>query len=200
MYPICIWVPLTFLEFLDAVDTYSAQELRSLADLYHTSATTTQSLHQRLKNRLREYLYIGGMPEAVAVYLETQDLQQVSQIHDSIIHTYFDDFAKICGKSRPAASADHSSQDAFFCRPEDSLHPFLSEDHTSRPIKHALELLIQAKLITKVVHSDANGVPLGAEMDESVFKLLNLDIGLMKPDGRYIPCRYQGIVRTASDQ
>ena len=184
--------PLTFLEFLDAVDTYSAQELRSLADLYHTSATTAQSLHQRLKNRLREYLYIGGMPEAVAVYLETQDLQQVSQIHDSIIHTYFDDFAKYAGKADPLLL-----QTILRRMPssvgQKILYTRFSEDHTSRPIKHALELLIQAKLITKVVHSDANGVPLGAEMDESVFKLLNLDIGLMNRMAGISPADIRGL-------
>ena len=111
---------------------------------YQTSATMAQSLHQRLKNRLREYLHIGGMPEAVAAYLETQDLQQVSQIHDSIIHTYFDDFAKYAGKADPLLL-----QTILRRMPssvgQKILYTRFSEDHTSRPIRHALELLIQAK-------------------------------------------------------
>ncbi len=174
--------PLTFLEFLDAVDPYGADELRSLernaVDLFKHMSFIPNSLHQRMNERLREYFYIGGMPEAVAVYLETRDLYQVSEIQDSIIHTYFDDFSKYAQKVDPLLL-----QTILRRMPssvgQKILYTRFSEDRTSRPIRHALELLIQARLISKVIHCNANGIPIGAEMDERVFKLLNLDIGLM---------------------
>ncbi len=174
--------PLSFLEFLDAVDPYGAGELRSLSDIpidqYSDRTVIPDSLHERLNQRLREYLYIGGMPEAAALYLETQDVHQVAVVHDSIIHTYFDDFSRYAGKADPLLL-----QTILRRMPsavgQKILYTRFSEDHTSRPIRHALELLIQARLVSKVIHSDANGIPLGAEMDERVFKLLNLDTGLM---------------------
>ncbi len=174
--------PLTFLEFLDAADPFGADELRSfsyksLRDYLHGSVIP-ESIHERLNHRMREYLYTGGLPEAVAVYLETKDVYQVSEIHDSIIQTYFDDFSKYAGKVDPLLLRNILRRMPLAVG-QKILYTRFSEDHTSRPIRHALELLIQARLVSKVIHSDANGIPLGAEMDESVFKLLNLDAGLM---------------------
>ena len=54
-------------------------------------------VHQRLLQLLRSYYFIGGMPEAVAIFAETRSYREVSQIHNSIIETYREDFPKYAG-------------------------------------------------------------------------------------------------------
>src|SRR5947199_174279 len=50
--------------------------------------------HERLLGLLREYLVVGGMPEAVARYAEGRDLVTAAAVHRSILGTYVDDFSK----------------------------------------------------------------------------------------------------------
>ena len=47
----------------------------------------------------------------------------------------------------------------------------LDEGRNSRDIKKALELLIDARVILKCIHSNANTIPLMGEMDETIFKI-----------------------------
>jgi hypothetical protein len=55
---------------------------------------------------------------------------------------------------------------------------FSSQDK-SVTIKSDIELLCMARVLSKVVHSHANGLPLQAEIEEKIYKLIFLDIGLM---------------------
>ena len=56
--------------------------------------TVPETAHRRLPSRLREYLYVGGMPEAVQVFIESGSLSEVQEVHRSISETYQDDFSK----------------------------------------------------------------------------------------------------------
>lgn len=51
-------------------------------------------IHEKMLDVFYLYLIIGGMPEAVETYLETNDIKQVSQIHKKIIRLYKTDFSK----------------------------------------------------------------------------------------------------------
>ena len=62
--------------------------------------TMPDTAHKKLTDRFREYLFIGGMPEAVLAYKETGSLESVKTVHRSICDTYLDDFAKYGKKSK----------------------------------------------------------------------------------------------------
>ena len=129
-------------------------------------------------NRIREFLFVGGMPEAVSVFQETGDYYQVSRVHDSVIDTYVDDFAKY---SRQVDLG--RLQNLFRALPghigKKVVYRRFSQEESSTQIRENLELLVKARLAAKVIHSHGNGVPLGAETQEKVFKLLFLDAGLL---------------------
>ena len=86
--------PMTFTEFLGAL---GEEKLKSFVMNYEYGQTIGELVHQRLLSLLRSYYYIGGMPEAVAVFADSQSYKNVSKVHNSIIETYREDFPKYAG-------------------------------------------------------------------------------------------------------
>ena len=134
--------------------------------------------HKRLLGRLRDYLLVGGMPEAVRVFAETGSFADAGSVHASILETYRDDFAKYGTRSEIAqlrrvyGFVPGSVGEKFKYSRVDS-------DARSRDIKRALELLVMARVVRRVTHTDATGLPLGATLKESAFKTYFLDVGLV---------------------
>jgi len=83
--------PMTFEEFLGAKNENTLLEL--LAS-FCFEFPFPESAHQKLLKSQREFLMVGGMPEAVQVHIESDDFNEVMNVHSAIIETYRDDFAK----------------------------------------------------------------------------------------------------------
>lgn len=167
--------PMGFEEFLEALDEKALLGLlraHSLADEFPGTA------HARLLRRLRDYMLVGGMPEAVGVFAETGSIAAAGSVHASILETYRDDFAKYGTRSEIAqlrrvyGFVPGAVGDKFKYSRVDS-------DARSRDVKRALELLVMARVVRRVTHTDATGLPLGATLKESAFKTYFLDVGLM---------------------
>ncbi len=84
--------PLDYEEFLWATgnDTY-----RLLTEFYDKKAAAGNSLNRKLMRDFRIYMAVGGMPQAVAAYLEKKSLQEIDEVKREIISLYEDDFKKI---------------------------------------------------------------------------------------------------------
>ena len=167
--------PLTFGEFLAGAG--EAQALQYCED-WVAGEPFSEVAHQRLSRRLREFLLVGGMPEAVQAYLDTGDFLGATEVHRSILETYRDDFSKY------ARGAElEKLRRVFEVLPRTigrkvqyrQFHP----DWKAHDIRHCLELLQRAGLALSVVHSNAQGLPLGADEDPTVYKLYFLDVGLV---------------------
>ena len=178
--------PMTFGEFLEETDSYSAEWINNLDFDWHKQQNDQHSgrldipasIHERLLKRQKEYLFVGGMPEAVSGFKDSHDFHAVSRIHNTLIETYIDDFAKYAGRTDLTRL-----QNVFRALPHQGgkkvVYARFSREDTSVQIKNALELLLKARIVTKVIHTHGNGIPLMAEMDERVFKLIFLDVGLL---------------------
>jgi uncharacterized protein len=168
--------PMTFEEFLLACgETYLLDQLRQFV----TGQEFSSVAHTQLQQKYRDYFFVGGMPEAVAVHVRDKDDGMVSDVHRSILATYRDDIAKY-GKN----TANVLRLQTVFAHVPGHLatrikYSSIVKDDRSNQVKSSLEMLALAKVITPIVHSDCNGVPLGAERNLAVFKLLFLDIGLV---------------------
>ncbi len=81
--------PMSFAEFLEN----TGQQLL-LAQLEAENWAIIDTFHDKLVDLLRRYYFIGGMPEAVANYIQFQDLYQVREIQNKILLGYENDFAK----------------------------------------------------------------------------------------------------------
>ena len=165
--------PLSFREFLQAI----APDLLKYLDRIGPGDEIPASAHRRLLEKQREYLFVGGMPEAVSVYRESGSLTEVSEVHRSIVDTYRDDFHKY------AAQKDLLRLQKIFSRIPQQLTQKTKYSHydpeaRANEVKGVIDLLTKARVCFPVVRSHCNGVPLSAEADEKSFKLLFLDVGL----------------------
>lgn len=134
--------------------------------------------HSRLIELQRVYLYVGGMPEAVRIYCDSQSNQAVREVQDSILETFKADFAKYIG-NRDVLRFRKSFEFGAFHACEKVKYTAIDSSDSARGSKSDLLLLQQARIHSHVYHSDANGLPLKAEKDDRIFKLLFLDVGLM---------------------
>ena len=90
---ICDMYPLDFREFAKCVGV-NEEIIESLRIHFEKRTQVDTFVHEKMLDVFNLYLIVGGMPEAVDVYLKTNDLSQVAQIHDKIIRLYKQDFSK----------------------------------------------------------------------------------------------------------
>ena len=139
--------------------------------------TLPNAIHQKCLSLLRQYWVVGGMPEAIAAFAAAQDYVEVARVQQSIVATYRDDFNKYSnGKRNELVRLVFDRLPSMVGRK--FKYANISRNHRSADIEAALQQLCLARIATKVPHSSANGVPLGAESNGKHFKTLYLDVGL----------------------
>lgn len=166
--------PLGFEEFLLAKNE---KHLLTAIEKVSLDKPLNSSLHDKANQLFKEYVTVGGMPEAVSTWIETSSLDALSEVHNNLINTYQDDFSKYAGKLSTARL-----EEVLHAVPKLLTKKFVYShvDPTARheSIKQALSLLIKARLCHKVQSTHANGIPLGAEVNPKIFKIILIDIGL----------------------
>lgn len=167
--------PMTFSEFLSAL---GEERLKNFIDTYEPGQEIGDIVHQRLLHLLRSYYAIGGMPEAVAVFAESHSYKDVSEVHNSIIETYRDDFPKYAGSRNQNRMLNVFNFAARNVGVKIKYSNISAQDQ-SVTIKKDIALLTMARVVGKVVHSHCSGLPLQADLEEKIYKLLFLDVGLM---------------------
>lgn len=165
--------PLSFEEFLLAK---SKQNLVRVIQKFSWDDDISDHFHEELTKLFHEYLIIGGMPAAVAAWVENRSLSEVSRIHRNIVTSYQEDFPKY-GKR-----VESENLEATFNRVPRSLgkkfvYSQVDAHISSDKAKKALNMLCKALICHKVRSADATGVPLIAD-DERFFKVILLDVGL----------------------
>ena len=165
--------PLTYREFLAAVDPAAGDPAAT-----DPGKPPTEAAHRRFGRRLREYLVVGGLPEAVLAYRESGSPMEVAAVHRSIASTYEDDFARYARRT-PLARL----QRLFRLVPRSVGHPVtyrrLDPDARAAEVGRAIDLLVKARVCHRVAHSHCSGLPLGADAGNHASKLLFMDVGLM---------------------
>ena len=169
--------PFSFDEFLSAIGDDMLVDYKK--DMANGDTPLPLPMHSQLTDRLRLYYLVGGMPEAVKYWAKTNDLMRISQIHNSIISTYQDDFSKYKSRISPILLRNtilgvvrQSGCKFMYSQVEGGV--------ATSSVKEALQLLSLAGLIIPVTHTSANGIPLGAESNMKYQKYLFMDIGLMQ--------------------
>ncbi|OGV54945.1 MAG: hypothetical protein A2X45_02695 [Lentisphaerae bacterium GWF2_50_93] len=135
-------------------------------------------VHEQFMGAFREYLAIGGMPEAIQAFVDSSSFLETDKVKQSILSTYQDDFSKY-GKRVNVQRLRHVFQKLPMLVGGKFMHSRVDNDAQARDIGEALRMLCLAKVACKVHHSSCNGVPLSAEADEKKFKVLFLDVGLL---------------------
>lgn len=84
--------PMDFEEFLWAIGNETMMEL--IADCFQKKKPLGQALHRKAMDLFRQYLIVGGMPQAVKSYVKERDFQKVDRIKRRILNLYRDDIRK----------------------------------------------------------------------------------------------------------
>ena len=167
--------PMTFDEFLGANGEQGLAAMRNEANALHP---LDAAFHEKLVEYFRIYLLVGGMPEAVLAWTKTKDFNRCRNIQEDIVLTYEDDFSKYKKRVNPdllrttMRGVCHQVGEKITFRQ-------ISADYQSSQIREALRLLTLAGIVTPVVATSGNGIPLDAEADEKSMKVLFLDSGLL---------------------
>lgn len=167
--------PMSFDEFLVATNHGAWAEAKQNAS---PDTPLFEALHGKLIETFRSFLMVGGMPEAVAQWVETGDYLKCQQIQDDIMLAYEDDFSKYEDKTDPMLLRQ-TLRSVTLQIGNKFVFSQVQGNYRSEKIKAALELLKDAGLIRPVTHTAANGIPLGAEINEKFVKYLFLDSGLL---------------------
>lgn len=134
-------------------------------------------LHKKLIEQYKIYQIIGGMPDIVQSYITHRNLLICQKKLDDLLLTLKDDFAKYKNKA-PVSCLNEVFNSIVFQTGQKFKYSNIDSHSSFQVLKEALELLIKAGLAYKVIHSSAQGIPLGAQINHKKFKVILFDIGL----------------------
>lgn len=168
LYPLC------FTEYLEAIGNQPAA-----AAVLGNPASISPAVHELLREELKRYLFVGGMPAVVKAYTESGSLQAAFEVQAEIAESYRLDFAKYtpqvdryCLDSAFTSLAQSVGQQIKYAR--------LGVGYANPTLKKAFEALCLAHVARKVPTVDPSALPLGVSASAKVFKALMLDVGLMR--------------------
>lgn len=170
----CFLGPMSFAEFLWACgEEKLAAALKKSAE----SMEISDVVHEKASRLFREYMIVGGMPAVVNAWVQSGQITACSHIQTDLLQTYRDDFNKYRKRISPELlrKTMESVVKQLGCR---FMYSNVTTDDRQPNVKSALHMLELAGLCTKVRRTSANGLPLGAEADEKLFKTIFLDTGL----------------------
>jgi predicted AAA+ superfamily ATPase len=169
--------PLTFQEYLQAT---GEERLSKFIEQQPLSAVP-ELFHSPLVEKLKQFYLIGGMPEAVQRWVETGDLSQVRKVQEDINRAYILDFSKHTTKTEQnrLTLIWDSIPSQLIKENKKFIYNAIRTGARSREYEDALQWIINAGLIQKVIWNSGVGVPIQAFDDPSIFKTYILDVGLL---------------------
>lgn len=168
--------PMDFEEFLLAMGKEQLVEL-----LRSNSWTALTPLRGMLTELLRQYYFVGGMPEAVKAYVERGDIWEVRSIHSKIIDAYRNDMSKHAPKQQVQRinMVWNSIPSQLACDNKKFIYGALRKGARANDFEIAIQWLVDSGLVHKVHRISKPVVPLKFYEDMSSFKLFLLDCGLL---------------------
>ena len=168
--------PMNFEEFLLAKGEIEAYKLLTSRDF-----SVINLLHDKFVDLLRQYYYVGGMPEVVKKYVETGALQEVRRIQNEILHGYDRDFSKHAPKEQVPRirMVWKSIPSQLFKDNKKFIYGTLRKGARANDFEIAIQWLIDAGLLYKVSRCTKPALPLDIYEDLAAFKLYMVDLGLL---------------------
>ncbi|MBQ9105150.1 MAG: ATP-binding protein [Mailhella sp.] len=168
--------PLSFKEFLMAIDK---ERFAGLLDTRDFQMIT--SFRQTYVDALKQYYFVGGMPEAVQAFAENKDFNEVREIQKRILAAYEQDFSKhapneivprlrMLWNSIPSQLAKENKK---------FIYGLVREGARAKDYETAIMWLSDCGLVHKVGRVNAAGRPLRAYEGLKAFKLFVVDVGLL---------------------
>ena len=168
--------PMSFYEFLDAL---SQTNLRKVIE--NKNYELLNSFHDKIIDIVKQYIIVGGMPEAVKEFVKSQSFIPVRNVQNKILQSYEKDFSKyssaemairisLVWKAVPAQLAKENRR---------FIYGAVRKGARARDFEVAIQWLMDSSLIYKVSRVSVPNLPLKSYEDFGIFKLFMFDIGLL---------------------
>lgn len=168
--------PMTFDEFLLAKSERQMYEV-----LCNKDWETIKLLRNEFVKALREYYFVGGMPEVVKIFIETRDVVKVRETQNQILYAYRNDMSKhvsaseanrinMVWRSMPSQLAKENKK---------FVYGVAKSGARAKDFETAIQWLLDAGLAYKAERVTQPKIPLKYYVDISAFKLFLLDCGLL---------------------
>lgn len=168
--------PLSFFEFLEALGEDNLLQLLNKNDFDMISVFSS-----KLKELLKLYYYVGGMPEAVNSYAQNKNLKEVRKIQKRLLEAYEQDFSKHAPSNIVPRIRQLWNNIPTQLAKENKkfIYGLVREGARAREYEIALSWLIDCGLVYQINRVTTSKVPLSAYQDFNAFKLYLLDVGLL---------------------
>lgn len=168
--------PMTFIEFIEALSLNEKANLLKSKD----NEKLVNDLLPEYTNLLRQYYFVGGMPEAVMRFKETRNPEEVRSVQTNIVSAYEADIAKHAGdetqrtrmvfQSIPSQLAKENKKFVFGA---------LKKGARAANFEKSIQWLVDAGLVYKICRVSKVAMPLQFYKQNDMFKLYVLDVGLL---------------------
>lgn len=168
--------PMNFEEFLLAKGEDKVVQI-----LLSKDWITISMLHDKLTKLLREYYFVGGMPEAVSTFIETNDANHVRRVQNDILFVYRSDMSKhVSANEATRISMVWQSIPSQLAKENKKfVYGAVRKGARAKDFETAIQWLSDAGLVYRVPRVREVGMPLKFYENVNAFKLFMLDVGLL---------------------
>ena len=172
--------PMDFEEFMIA-NNVSKTTLEMLKAKFETCQPVDEFIHQKLLSLFFIYLIVGGMPDAVKIYIATKDIREVDKVQRDIVALYKEDFSQYESEDKKLKlisiydiiPAELNKQNKKF------VFTMLNKELKFDRYENSFLWLKDAGVALPVYNVEAPVIPLKASKSSNVFRLFSNDIGLL---------------------
>ena len=168
--------PLSFYEFLEATGKQILLE-----NIRNFKNSNVPSVSVTAESKLKEYMYIGGMPEAVNTFVEKGNFHETRKVQEKILNNYKNDFTRhIKGTDIPKVRMIWDSIPVHLSKEKKKfMYREIRTGARAAAYENALDWLVNTGLVYKINRTGEARLPLSAYADREAFKIYMLDTGLL---------------------
>ncbi|HLW40619.1 MAG TPA: ATP-binding protein, partial [Brumimicrobium sp.] len=168
--------PMSFSEFLEAIGEISILNLLKVKDW-----KLMQTFHEKIVALLKQYYFVGGMPEAVKNYADSRDFEEVRKLQKDILAAYELDFSKHApAQIIPKIRMVWNSLPSQLARENKKfIYGLVKTGARAREYEDTLNWLVDYGLIHRIYRITKPGFPIRSYEDLKAFKIFALDTGLL---------------------
>lgn len=170
--------PFDFEEFLWAMDNNTIMDF--IRECYKRRKALGQALHRKAMDYFKEYMIVGGMPQAVEMYADTRDFEKVDKIKRNILNLYREDIRKYAEDLNLKVEQIFDTIPSQLQKHEKKFNiSSLDENARYRNYEGAFYWLNDACLVNIAYNTTEPNIGLGQRIDSNALKCYMADTGLL---------------------